>query len=161
MKRALITGITGQDGSYLAELLLSKGYEVHGLVRRASTFNRGRIDHLVNDPHMAKVPLTLHYGDLADSSSLMRVLEAAQPDEVYNLAAQSHVGVSFDVPEYTGDITALGTARLLEAIRTSGLQTKFYQASSSELYGKVRQVPQNEETAFYPRSPYAAAKAYS
>lgn len=160
-KKALITGITGQDGSYLAELLLAKGYEVHGLVRRSSTFNRGRIEHLFTDPHTAKVPLFLHYGDLSDSNSLLRVLLATKPDEIYNLGAQSHVAVSFDIPESTGDITGLGTTRLLEALRTSGLKAKFYQASSSELYGKVLQVPQNEETPFYPRSPYACAKAYS
>ncbi len=161
MPKALITGITGQDGSYLAELLLSKGYEVHGLVRRASTFNRGRIDHLFSDPHTTRVNLTLHYGDLGDSSSLVRVLQMVQPDEIYNLAAQSHVGVSFDMPEYTADITGSGTVRLLEAIRTTGLKTKFYQASSSELYGKVLETPQNENTPFYPRSPYGCAKAYS
>ncbi len=160
-KRALITGITGQDGSYLAELLLEKGYEVHGLVRRTSTFNRGRIEHMFTDPHTTKVPLTLHYGDLGDSSSLTRVLAASQPDEIYNLAAQSHVGVSFDTPEYTGDVTGMGTTRLLEALRTSGLPAKFYQASSSELYGKVLTPIQNEETPFYPRSPYACAKAYA
>jgi GDPmannose 4,6-dehydratase len=161
MKKALITGITGQDGSYLAELLLAKGYEVHGLVRRTSTFNRGRIEHIFNDPHTTKVPLFLHYGDLGDSSSLVRVLQAVKPDEIYNLAAQSHVGVSFDMPEYTADITGTGTVRLLEAIRTCGLDTKFYQASSSELYGKVVETPQNENTPFHPRSPYACAKAYS
>lgn len=160
-KRALITGITGQDGSYLTELLLSKGYEVHGLVRRASTFNRGRIHHLFSDPHTTLHNLTLHYGDLGDSSSLIRVLQIVKPDEIYNLAAQSHVGVSFDVPEYTADITGTGTVRLLEAIRTTGLETRFYQASSSELYGKVREVPQTELTPFHPRSPYACAKAYS
>ena len=161
MKKALITGITGQDGSYLAELLLAKGYEVHGLVRRASTFNRGRIEHLFQDPHTTKVPLFLHYGDLGDSSSLLHVLLKVRPDEVYNLAAQSHVGVSFDMPEYTGDVTGVGTARLLEAVRTSGLPARFYQASSSELYGKAQEVPQNEQTTFYPRSPYACAKAYA
>jgi GDPmannose 4,6-dehydratase len=161
MKKALITGITGQDGSYLAELLLEKGYEVHGLVRRASTFNRGRIEHLFTDPHTTKVPLHLHYGDLSDSNSLLRVLMHTKPDEVYHLGAQSHVAVSFDIPESTGDITGLGTTRLLEALRTTGLKSKFYQASSSELYGKVLQVPQNEETPFYPRSPYACAKAYA
>ncbi|TSC80387.1 MAG: GDPmannose 4,6-dehydratase [Candidatus Peregrinibacteria bacterium Gr01-1014_25] len=161
MKKALITGITGQDGSYLAELLLEKGYEVHGLVRRASTFNRGRIDHLFTDPHMVKIPLHLHYGDLSDSSSLLRILLDVRPDEVYNLAAQSHVGISFDVPEYTGDVTGLGTVRLLEALRSSKLPARFYQASSSELYGKVKETPQTETTPFYPRSPYACAKAYS
>jgi GDPmannose 4,6-dehydratase len=160
-KKALITGITGQDGSYLTELLLAKGYEVHGLVRRTSTFNRGRIDHIFNDPHTTKANLTLHYGDLSDSSSLVRVLQAVKPDEIYNLAAQSHVAISFDIPEYTGDVTGIGTVRLLEAIRTCGLQTRFYQASSSELYGKVREVPQTENTPFHPRSPYACAKAYS
>ncbi len=160
-KRALITGITGQDGSYLAELLLSRGYAVHGLVRRASTFNRGRIDHLFSDPHTAEVPLTLHYGDLGDSSSLLRVIEETQPDEIYNLAAQSHVGVSFEMPEYTGDITGLGVARLLEALRISKLPARFYQASSSELFGKVREVPQTETTPFHPRSPYGCAKAYA
>lgn len=161
MPKALITGITGQDGSYLAELLLSKGYEVHGLVRRTSTFNRGRIDHLFNDPHTKKVNLTLHYGDLSDTSSLIRVLQQVRPDEIYNLAAQSHVGVSFDMPEYTADVTGTGTVRLLEAIRTTGLQSRFYQASSSELYGKVVETPQTESTPFYPRSPYGCAKAYS
>ncbi len=161
MKKALITGITGQDGSYLAELLLAKGYEVHGLVRRASTFNRGRIEHLFLDPHTSKHPLFLHYGDLSDSNSLLRVLMATKPDEIYNLGAQSHVAVSFDIPESTGDITGLGTTRILEALRTTGLPAKFYQASSSELYGKVLQSPQNEDTPFYPRSPYACAKAYS
>src|SRR5262245_57209005 len=145
-KRAFITGITGQDGSYLAELLLSKGYEVHGLVRRASTFNRGRIEHIFTDPHTAKAPLFLHYGDLSDSNSLLRILLQVKPDEVYNLGAQSHVGISFEIPESTGDITGLGTTRLLEAIRTSGIPTKFYQASSSELSGKVVEVPQTENT---------------
>ncbi len=161
MKKALITGITGQDGSYLAELLLQKEYEVHGLVRRASTFNRGRIEHLITDPHLKHPPLELHYGDLADSNSLLRVLMAVKPDEIYNLAAMSHVGVSFDMPEYTGDVTGIGTARMLEALRTTGLPAKFYQASSSELYGKVLETPQNENTPFYPRSPYGCAKAYS
>lgn len=160
-KRALITGITGQDGSYLAELLLEKGYEVHGIVRRASTFNRGRIDHLFSDVNTPDKPIELHYGDLGDSSSLMRVIQAVRPDEVYNLAAQSHVGISFDTPEYTGDITGLGTARLLEALRTSGLSARFYQASSSELYGKTTGSVQNEDTQFHPRSPYGCAKAYS
>ncbi|MDD5751783.1 MAG: GDP-mannose 4,6-dehydratase [Candidatus Peribacteraceae bacterium] len=161
VKRALITGITGQDGSYLAECLLSKGYIVHGLVRRASTFNRGRIDHLFSDMGREEPRFTLHYGDLGDSNSLLRVLMLAKPDEVYNLAAQSHVAVSFDIPEYTGDITAMGTTRLLEAIRTSGLPTRFYQASSSELYGKALATPQDENTPFYPRSPYGCAKAYA
>ena len=160
-KKALITGITGQDGSYLAELLLGKGYEVHGLVRRASTFNRGRIEHLFTDPHVKKLPLFLHYGDLSDSNSLLRVLLQTKPDEIYNLGAQSHVGVSFEIPESTGDITGLGVTRLLEALRTSGLNSKFYQASSSELFGKVLETPQTEKTPFYPRSPYACAKAYA
>ncbi len=158
---ALITGITGQDGSYLTEFLLGKGYEVHGLVRRASTFNRGRIDHLFSDINTPNLPLTLHYGDLADSSSLARVVQLVQPTEVYNLAAQSHVGISFDTPEYTGDVTGLGTARLLEALRTTGVQARFYQASSSELYGKTTGAFQNEDTPFYPRSPYGCAKAFS
>ncbi len=161
MKRALITGITGQDGSYLAELLLEKGYEVHGLVRRASTFNRGRIEHMFTDPHATKKPLFLHYGDLSDSNSLLRILTIAKPDEIYNLGAQSHVGVSFEIPENTGDITGLGVTRMLEALRTSGLPAKFYQASSSELYGKVMETPQKETTPFYPRSPYGCAKAYA
>ncbi len=160
-KRALITGITGQDGSYLAELLLAKGYDVHGLVRRASTFNRGRIEHLTQGTQETKSRLHLHYGDLCDSNSLLRVLMETQPDEVYNLGAQSHVGVSFEIPESTGDITGLGVTRLLEAMRTSKVKAKFYQASSSELYGKVQQVPQDEHTPFYPRSPYACAKAYA
>ena len=160
-KKALITGITGQDGSYLAEFLLAKGYEVHGIVRRASTFNRGRIEHLFKDIARDAPSLQLHYGDLGDSNSLLRILMTVKPDEVYNLAAQSHVGVSFDMPEYTGDITAIGTTRLLEAIRTSGITVRFYQASSSELYGKAALAPQNEETPFYPRSPYGCAKAYA
>ncbi len=159
MKRALITGVTGQDGSYLAELLLQKGYEVHGIVRRASTFNRGRIDHIFESGD--KVPFKLHYGDLADSSSLLHIILEVQPDEIYNLAAQSHVGISFDLPEYTGDVTGIGCARLLEALRTSKVKSRFYQASSSELYGKVLETPQTENTPFYPRSPYACAKAYS
>ena len=161
LKRALITGITGQDGSYLAELLLSKGYEVHGLVRRSSSFNRDRIEHLFSDMDEPEKPIHLHYGDLGDTSSLTRILEIAQPDELYNLAAQSHVGISFEIPEYTGDVTGLGIARLLEAVRTSKRPVKFYQASSSELYGKVQAERQNESTPFYPRSPYACAKAYS
>lgn len=161
MKRALITGITGQDGSYLTELLLEKGYEVHGIVRRSSSFNTERIDHLYRDPHDQGVRLRLHYGDLTDSSSLHAIIEASQPDEVYNLAAQSHVRVSFDIPEYTGDVTALGAVRLLEAIRKVGLKCRFYQASSSELYGKVVETPQRETTPFHPRSAYAAAKAYA
>lgn len=160
-KRAFITGITGQDGSYLAELLLEKGYEIHGLVRRASTFNRGRIEHLFTDAHTTTLPITLHYGDLSDSNSLIRILQEAKPDEIYNLGAQSHVAISFDIPENTGDITGLGVTRILEAVRTLGLSSKFYQASSSELYGKVLQIPQNEDTPFYPRSPYACAKAYA
>jgi len=153
MKRALITGITGQDGSYLAELLLKKGYEVHGLVRRSSSFNTGRIDPIRDRLH-------LHYGDLVDSTSLHSVIRAVQPNEVYNLAAQSHVRVSFEMPEYTCDVTAAGVGRLLEALRVSGVKARFYQASSSELYGKVRETPQTEKTPFHPRSPYAAAKAY-
>jgi GDPmannose 4,6-dehydratase len=161
MKKALITGITGQDGSYLAELLLSKGYEVHGLIRRASTFNTKRIDHLYRDPHNgAKVLLFLHYGDLANTGNLVDLIYEIKPDEIYHLAAQSHVRVSFDLPEYTGDITGLGTIRILEAVRKSGLNTKFYQASSSEMYGSASP-PQNENSPFQPRSPYAAAKLYS
>jgi len=163
MKKALITGITGQDGSYLAELLLSKGYEVHGIIRRASTFNTSRIDHLYNDPHVLGARLFLHYGDLADSSQLTKLLYALRPDEIYNLGAQSHVRVSFDVPEYTGDVTGLSTVRLLEAIRESGLtqDVRFYQASSSEMFGKVHEVPQIETTPFHPRSPYGCAKVFS
>lgn len=161
MKKALITGITGQDGSYLAELLLDKGYEVHGIIRRASTFNTSRIDHLYADPHIHGVRLFLHYGDIADSTNLIKLLYRIQPEEIYNLAAQSHVRVSFDVPEYTGDVTGIGTVRILEAVREVGLKTRFYQASSSELYGKVQEVPQTEKTPFYPRSPYAVAKLYS
>jgi GDPmannose 4,6-dehydratase len=161
MKKALITGITGQDGSYLAELLLSKEYEVHGIIRRASTFNTERIDHLYQDPHINGVRLFLHYGDIADSTNLIKLLYRIQPDEIYHLAAQSHVRVSFDIPEYTGDITGLGTIRILEAIRETGLKAKFYQASSSEMYGKAQEVPQRETTPFYPRSPYGAAKVYS
>jgi len=161
MKKALITGITGQDGSYLAELLLAKGYEVHGIIRRASTFNTGRIDHLYRDPHINGVRLFLHYGDIADSTNLIKLLYRIQPDEVYHLAAQSHVRVSFDIPEYTGDVTALSTTRILEAIRETGVKSKFYQASSSEMFGKVQEVPQRETTPFYPRSPYGAAKAYA
>ncbi len=161
MKKALITGITGQDGSYLAELLLSKGYEVHGMVRRSSSFNTGRIDHLYRDPHEKDVRMFLHYGDLNDASSINMLLRIIQPDEIYNLGAQSHVRVSFDVPEYTGEVDALGVVRILEGIRETGLNTRFYQASSSELYGKVVEVPQKETTPFYPRSPYACAKAYA
>lgn len=161
MKKALITGITGQDGSYLAELLLEKGYEVHGIIRRSSSFNTSRIDHLYQDPHVNNVRLFLHYGDLSDSSNISRLIEKIQPDEIYNLGAQSHVRVSFDVPEYTGDVDGLGTLRILDAIKESGLKTKFYQASSSELYGKIQEKKQSETTPFYPRSPYAVAKLYS
>ncbi len=160
-KKALITGITGQDGSYLAEFLLEKGYEVHGIIRRSSSFNTGRIDHLYQDFHCDDTRLFLHYGDLSDSSNLSRLLEKINPDELYNLGAQSHVRVSFETPEYTGDITGLGTLRLLDAIKDTQIQTRFYQASSSELYGKVQEVPQRETTPFYPRSPYAVAKLYS
>lgn len=156
LSKALITGITGQDGSYLAELLLGKGYEVHGVIRRASTFNTGRLDDIYNDPR-----LILHYGDLSDGSAMARLLGKIQPEEIYNLAAQSHVRVSFDSPEYTADITATGTVRLLEAIRETGLKPRFYQASSSEMYGLVQEVPQKETTPFYPRSPYGCAKVYS
>ncbi|OGU03563.1 MAG: GDP-mannose 4,6-dehydratase [Geobacteraceae bacterium GWC2_55_20] len=161
MKKALITGITGQDGSYLAELLLSKGYEVHGMIRRSSSFNTGRIDHLYRDPHEKDVRMFLHYGDLNDASSINMLLRNIQPDEIYNLGAQSHVRVSFDIPEYTAEVDALGTVRILEGIRETGLNTRFYQASSSELYGKVVETPQKETTPFYPRSPYACAKAYA
>jgi GDPmannose 4,6-dehydratase len=159
-KRSLITGITGQDGSYLTELLLSKGYEVHGLIRRASTFNTKRIDHLYIDPHVSNVKLFLHYGDLSDSGQLTNIIYNIKPDEIYHLGAQSHVKVSFDMPEYTGEITGIGTTRLLEAVRRSGIKTKFYQASSSEMFGSTPP-PQNEQTPFHPRSPYAAAKVYS
>ena len=163
MKKALITGITGQDGSYLAELLLEKGYEVHGIIRRASTFNTSRIDHLYSDPHINGTRLFLHYGDLADSSQLMKLLYDLRPDEIYNLGAQSHVRVSFDVPEYTCDVTGVSTVRLLEAIRESGLtrDVRFYQASSSEMFGKVHEVTQTETTPFHPRSPYGCAKVFS
>ena len=162
MTKALITGITGQDGSYLAELLLEKGYEVHGIIRRASSFNTERIDHLYQDPHLKGTRLFLHYGDVTDSSQISSLLYDTQPEEIYHLAAQSHVRVSFDTPEYTGDVTGLGTVRILEAMRKVGLKgAKFYQASSSEMYGKVREVPQTETTPFYPRSPYACAKAYA
>jgi GDPmannose 4,6-dehydratase len=163
MKKALITGITGQDGSYLAELLLEKGYEVHGIIRRASTFNTSRIDHLYSDPHINGTRLFLHYGDLADSSQMMKLLYDLRPDEIYNLGAQSHVRVSFDVPEYTCDVTGVSTVRLLEAIRESGLtrDVRFYQASSSEMFGKVHEVPQRETTPFHPRSPYGCAKVFS
>ena len=160
MRRALITGITGQDGSYLAEFLLKKGYEVHGLIRRASTFNTERIDHLYIDPHDPKARIFLHYGDLSDSGQLNNLIYNVQPEEIYHLGAQSHVRVSFDMPEYTGDITGIGTTRMLEAIRRSGIKTKFYQASSSEMYGDSPP-PQNENTSFRPRSPYAAAKVYA
>lgn len=161
MKKALITGITGQDGSYLAEILLEKGYEVHGIIRRSSSFNTGRIDHLYNNPEIMNRKLFLHYGDLVDTSNLNKLLAKIEPDEIYNLAAQSHVKVSFEVPDYTGQVDALGTLRFLEAIRETGLQeTKFYQASTSELYGKVQEIPQSEKTPFYPRSPYGVAKLY-
>ena len=160
-KRALITGITGQDGSYLAELLLSKGCEVHGIIRRASTFNTGRLDHIYSDPHLNKTALKLHYGDLSDASAMARLIDKIAPDEIYNLAAQSHVRVSFDSPEYTTDITATGVVRLLEAIRETGIKPRFYQASSSEMFGKVQEVPQRETTPFYPRSPYGCAKVYA
>ena len=160
-KKALVTGITGQDGSYLAELLLAKGYEVHGIIRRASSFNTQRLERIYSDPHSPKHKLILHYGDLSDASGLSRLIAKIQPDEVYNLAAQSHVRVSFDAPEYTADIVGTGTIRLLEAIREVGLKPRFYQASSSEMYGKVMEVPQTETTPFYPRSPYACAKVYS
>src|SRR6266498_2885957 len=161
MKKALITGITGQDGSYLAELLLSKDYEVHGIIRRASTFNTERIDHLYQDPHIHGVRLFLHYGDIADSTNLIKLLGQIQPEEVYHLAAQSHVRVSFDIPEYTADVTGLSTIRILEAIRETGVKSKFYQASSSEMFGKAQEVPQRETTAFHPRSPYGVAKVYA
>jgi GDPmannose 4,6-dehydratase len=160
-KRALITGVTGQDGAYLSELLLSKGYEVWGIIRRSSSFNTGRVDHIYQDPHEAGRRFKLVYGDLSDASSLNRHLKTIRPDEIYNLGAQSHVKVSFDVPEYTADVTGLGTVRLLEAMRELDLDAKFYQASSSELYGKVYETPQKETTPFYPRSPYACAKAYA
>src|SRR6266511_3300505 len=161
MTKALITGITGQDGSYLAELLLAKGYEVHGIIRRASSFNTGRIDHLYKDPHINGVRLFLYYGDIADSTNLIKLLYRIQPDEVYHLAAQSHVRVSFDIPEYTADVTGLSTIRILEAIRETGVKSKFYQASSSEMFGKAQEVPQRETTAFHPRSPYGVAKVYA
>ena len=163
MKRALITGITGQDGAYLAELLLDKGYEVHGVKRRASSFNTDRIDHLYQDPHERGVRLHLHYGDLTDATNLIRIIQQTQPDEIYNLAAQSHVGVSFETPEYTANSDALGSLRVLEAIRILGLsaKTRFYQASTSEMFGKVQETPQRETTPFYPRSPYGAAKVYA
>jgi len=160
MKKALITGITGQDGSYLADLLIAKGYEVHGIIRRASTFNTSRIDHLYQDPHVNGVRLFLHYGDLADSVNMTKLLYELQPDEVYNLGAQSHVRVSFDIPEYTADVTGVGTIRILEAIRESGVKPRFYQASSSEMFGKVQEIPQKETTPFWPRSPYGCAKMF-
>ena len=160
MKKALITGITGQDGSYLAEFLLGKGYEVHGMLRRSSSFNTGRIDHLYNDPKILDKRMFLHYGDLTDSSNLNRLLEKIQPNEIYNLGAQSHVQVSFEVPEYTAEVDAIGTLRFLDAIKDSSLDTKFFQASTSELFGKVQETPQTEKTPFYPRSPYGVAKIY-
>lgn len=160
-KKALITGITGQDGSYLAELLIEKGYEVHGIIRRSSSFNTGRIDHIYKDSHEEDAKMFLHYGDLADSSNICRLLEKIEPDEIYNLGAQSHVRVSFDTPEYTGDVVGLGALRLLDAIRDTQIKTRYYQASSSELYGKVQEIPQKETTPFYPRSPYAVAKLYA
>jgi GDPmannose 4,6-dehydratase len=161
MKKALITGITGQDGAYLAELLLEKGYEVHGIIRRASFFNTKRINHLYKDPHKEDVKMFLHYGDLSDGGNIARTIEKVKPDEIYNLGAQSHVRVSFDIPEYTGDVTGLGTLRILETIRDRNIKTKFYQASSSEIFGKVKEIPQNEDTPLYPRSPYGCAKAYA
>jgi GDPmannose 4,6-dehydratase len=163
MKKALITGITGQDGSYLAELLLGKGYEVHGVIRRSSSFNTGRIDHIYQDPHVDGARMILHYGDLADAVQMVKLLYELQPDEIYNLGAQSHVKVSFDIPEYTGDVDGLGTLRILEAIRESGLmkKTRFYQASSSEMFGRVQEVPQTEKTPFWPRSPYGCAKVFA
>ena len=160
-KVALITGITGQDGSYLAELLLEKGYEVHGIIRRSSSFNTDRIDHLYRDPHLSGVRLFLHYGDVADATGINRLLRKVRPEEIYHLGAQSHVRVSFDTPEYTADVTGLGTVRLLDAILDTGIKTKFYQASSSEMFGKVQEVPQTETTPFYPRSPYGCAKVFA
>lgn len=161
MKKALISGITGQDGSYLAEILLEKGYEVHGIIRRASTFNTGRIEHLYNDPSILNIKLFLHYGDLSDGSNISRLIENIKPDEIYNLGAQSHVKVSFEIPEYTADIDALGTLRILDAIKDAKIKTKFYQASSSEMFGKVLETPQKETTPFYPRSPYGVSKLFS
>lgn len=161
VKRAFITGITGQDGSYLTELLLEKGYEVHGLIRRSSSFNTGRIDHIYRDPHNHDVRLFLHYGDLSDATNINKLLSKIQPHEIYHLGAQSHVRVSFDMPEYTGDVTGTGTVRILDAIKDSGLKPRFYQASSSEMYGKVLEVPQRESTPFYPRSPYGCAKVFA
>jgi GDPmannose 4,6-dehydratase len=161
VKRALITGITGQDGSYLADFLLGRGYEVHGIIRRASTFNTSRIDHLYADPHINGVRLFLHYGDLADSVNLVKLLYDLKPDEIYHLGAQSHVRVSFDIPEYTADVTGLGTIRILDAIRESGIRSRFYQASSSEMFGKAQEVPQTERTPFWPRSPYGVSKVFA
>src|ERR1700752_2141972 len=161
MKKALITGITGQDGSYLADLLLAKGYEVHGIIRRASTFNTARIDHLYQDPHVHGGHLFLHFGELADSVNLVKLLYDLKPDEIYHLGAQSHVRVSFDIPEYTADVTGVSTIRILEAIRETGVKTRFYQASSSEMFGKVQEIPQTETTPFWPRSPYGAAKVFA
>lgn len=161
LKKALITGITGQDGSYLAELLIKKGYEVHGIIRRASAFNTSRIDHLYTDPHINGIKLFLHYGDLSDGSNINRILEKVRPDEIYHLGAQSHVQVSFEIPEYTGDVTGLGTLRILDAIRETGIKTKFYQASSSEMFGKAVEIPTKETAPFYPRSPYGCAKVYA
>jgi len=161
MKKALITGITGQDGSYMAEFLLKKGYEVHGIIRRASTFNTGRINHIFQDPHQIEKKLILHYGDLSDSSNISRIIEKVKPGEIYNIGAQSHVRVSFDIPEYTSNITGLGTLRILDAIKESGIKTKFYQASSSEMFGKAKETPQKETTPFHPRSPYGCAKVYA
>jgi GDPmannose 4,6-dehydratase len=163
MKKALITGITGQDGSYLAEFLLEKGYIVHGIKRRASSFNTQRVDHIYQDPHVDNANFKLHCGDLSDTSNLVRIVQETKPDEIYNLGAQSHVAVSFESPEYTADVDAIGTLRILEAIRILGLEkkTRFYQASTSELYGQVQEIPQKETTPFYPRSPYAVAKMYA
>jgi GDPmannose 4,6-dehydratase len=160
-KKALITGITGQDGSYLAELLLEKGYEVHGVIRRSSSFNTGRIMHIFQDPHESHKRLFLHYGDLSDSSNISRLIEKIKPDEIYHLGAQSHVRVSFDIPEYTADVTGLGTLRIMDAIKESGIKTKFYQASSSEMFGKIQENPQKETTPFYPRSPYGCSKVFA
>ncbi len=161
MKKALITGITGQDGSYLADLLIAKGYEVHGIIRRASTFNTDRIDHLYQDPHVNGVKLFLHYGDLADSVNLVKLIYQLEPEEIYHLGAQSHVRVSYDIPEYTADVTGVGTIRILEAMREAGVKSRFYQASSSEMFGKVQAVPQTETTPFWPRSPYGVAKVFA
>jgi len=160
MKKALITGITGQDGSYLAEILIDKGYEVHGVVRRSSSFNTARIDHLFNNKELSDNVFFLHHGDITDTSNMNRLLEKIKPEEIYNLAAQSHVKVSFEIPEYTAEVDAMGTLRLIDAIKDTGINTKFYQASTSELYGKVQETPQNEKTPFYPRSPYGVAKIY-